>query len=340
VLAAGVAHAAAPAAKTKRAPPPPPVTPVTPATPAAPEPEPPAATPPVGQAAVPSAPLEVTTQGLLELAQSACRQLEYDVCGEHATAALARADITSEQQALGYMLQASALAIQGQSVEAERPYRLLLRMKPEYDLPKETAPKILAVFRKVQAEENEIRLAVKASERKKLVESLRLGVTAPPRHKGGTPLHIRSQLVDPMKGVASVVLEYRMGGTGPFATLPMQATPEGPVASFTAAQTSTDAAVRMEYRVVLRDVSGETLLASAPRESPNALDLEAGQVVGPTFWKQPRFWLMAGGGAGGLGTAALLFSATVFVVTVVGAGALYLLLREDAPAGKLGKQYV
>jgi ribosomal protein L9 len=38
-------------------------------------------------------------------------------------------------------------------VEAEKPFRLLLRARPTFELPASTPPKIMAVFRKVQVEE-------------------------------------------------------------------------------------------------------------------------------------------------------------------------------------------
>jgi hypothetical protein len=283
--------------------------------------------------------MDITT--LLEKADAACRTLDYDVCGELATTALSRPEATADQQAVGYTLQAGAFAVQGQTVEAERPYRLLLRIKPDFDLPKDTPPKILAVFRKVQAEENEIRQAVKEAERKKLVESIKLKVEAPTAHKGGIPLDIRADVTDPLKGVQSVVLEYRMGSAGAFATLPFQVTPKGHVATFSAAQTSTDQALKLEYRVVLKDGTGETLATSATWDQPATVAMAAGQVSGPPFWKQPRFWLVAGSGTGVLAGAAVLLSAAVLVTAVVGSGLIYLLLRGDGtPNTQLGKQYV
>src|SRR5688500_10600093 len=94
---------------------------------------------------------------LLAEARSLFEQLEYDRVLPVARSVLARPEATLDQKLDAYVLEASCLAIVGDPVEAEQPFRLLLRARPDFDLAVETAPKILAVFRKVQGEERAIK---------------------------------------------------------------------------------------------------------------------------------------------------------------------------------------
>ncbi|MBI5497334.1 MAG: hypothetical protein HY904_20135, partial [Deltaproteobacteria bacterium] len=251
---------AAPRKPPAKAPPPPVAAPAPePAPPPAPDPAPAPARAPVSTEGVPTA-------QLLAQAQQACEADEYDVCAERAAAVLARGDVTDEQRAQAFMLQGGAASVLGRGADAERAYRLLLRIKPDYDLPPDTPPKMAGNFRKVQAEEGEIRRAVKEAQRQKLVKAIKLVVDAPKDHKGGTPLPIRLNVEDPLGGIRGMTLEYRVGTAGEFATLPFQATPRGPEVEFSAAQMSTDAPLTLQYVVIARDADGDVLLAQGDRE--------------------------------------------------------------------------
>ena len=93
----------------------------------------------------------------LKTAQDNFDNLEYDVVLPYVDAALKEKNLTPDQKLLAYLLQAQSLAIVGDPVDAERPFRLLLRVQPDFALPPDTPPKITGVFSRVQTEENAIR---------------------------------------------------------------------------------------------------------------------------------------------------------------------------------------
>jgi len=270
-----------------------------------------------------------STEQLLDAADAACKSLDYDVCVDFATLALGRPDITETQQARAYTTQGAAFAVVGQTVEAERPYRLLLRIRPDFDMPKDTPPKILAVFRKVQAEENEIRQAVKEAARRKIIQSIKIQVDAPNSHKGGTPLQFFANVTDPLKGIATLALEYRLDPDQPYGSMPFQTTPLGPVAEFSGAQMSTDQPLKLQYMVVAKDVEGQVLVTVFTQDKPGMVDVEAGQVAGPPIYKQPSFVFITTGGAAGLVLGGVVLTAVLIGLGGTGLLGAFIFNRGD-----------
>jgi hypothetical protein len=258
-----------------------------------------------------------------------------------ANAALERPEIKDPQRVQAYTQLGAAYAVVGDVTEAERPYRLLLRLRPDHDMGPETPPKIMAVFRKVQAEENQIRAAVRDAQRRNLVQSLEVRVEAPERHVGGRPLVVRAHVTDPQRGVESLVLEHRTSPGGPFSTAPFRVTPQGQEVTFTGAQTATDKPVRLEYVVVARDKEGEALVTVGTQAEPRAVEVAAGQVPGEPFYAHRAFWVAALGGGAALGAGLLVVAAVAVVGTAVGSAILYLFLRGDGvPPTSAGKHQV
>ena len=159
---------------------------------------------------------------LLARARALYDALEYDRVIPFAEALLARAEADIEQRLDAYLLQGSCLAIIGDPVEAEKPFRFLLRGRPGFDLPPETAPKILAVFRKVQVEERAIVEQLRELERARLVKELELSGGVPEEAVGGRPLPFEFRLRDPRGVVAAVQLQYRRRGEPSFSSLALR----------------------------------------------------------------------------------------------------------------------
>src|SRR5262249_24768338 len=111
------------------------------------EPAPKKETPPAPkkEAAKETAPIKENADiaAQLQEAKKLFDNLEYDRVVPIATAILARADVNIDQRLDAYLLQGSSLAIIGDAVEAEKPFRFLLRGRPEFDMTPETSPKIL-----------------------------------------------------------------------------------------------------------------------------------------------------------------------------------------------------
>ena len=108
----------------------------------------------------------------LKVAQHNFDELEYDVVLPYVEAALKQGNLTPDQKLQAYLLQAQSLAITGDPADAERPFRLLLRVQPDFNLPEDTPPKITGVFARVQSEENAIRDQVYRLARARKIEKV------------------------------------------------------------------------------------------------------------------------------------------------------------------------
>jgi hypothetical protein len=218
--------------------------------------------------------------------------LEYDQVIPLADALLARDDLSAQQRLDAYRLQGSARAIVEDPVDAERPFRLLLRARPDYELPPETPPKILAVFRKVQSEEQALASQLRVVERGRLIANLTL--TAGPLQdlKGGRPIPFAFRLRDTAGVVASVRVEYRRAGQPAFASLPLERADSGEWrGSVPGELTASEAPYTLEYLVETADAAGP-LLVLGSRAAPLTLPVAAGQVPRAVFKPVPRavFW--------------------------------------------------
>ena len=164
---------------------------------------------------------------LLTRARTLYEALEYDRVMPFAEAALAREDITLEQKLDAYLLLGSSMAIVGDPIEAEKPFRLLLRARTDFDLPPTTPPKILAVFRKVQVEERAIATQLEELQRRRVISSLKFSGETPDDAQGGRPLRFSFHLKDPLGAVEGVRLAYRRQGEREFSSLPLERGDEG-----------------------------------------------------------------------------------------------------------------
>ncbi len=221
--------------------------------------------------------------------------LEYDQVIPLADALLAREDLTSQQRLEAYRLQGSARAIVEDPVDAERPFRLLLRARPDYELPSETPPKILAIFRKVQSEEQALASQLRVVERSRLISNLKL--TGEPANdcRGGRPIRFAYRLRDTAGVVSTVRVEYRRAGQPAFSSLPLERTEEGEWRGLVPGElTASEVPYTLEYLVETADATGP-LLVSGNRAAPLTIAVAAGEVPRVTFKPVARgvFWPMA-----------------------------------------------
>lgn len=269
----------------------------------------PVAPPPA--AAVPTVSLEGTPAQLLERARSRYAELEYDDVLALTRAVLARSEATNPELIEAHRLQGSALAGGDQAIEAEKPFRLLLRLQKEFELPPSTQPKILAVFRKVQAEERELQRQSRALGRERLMAGITLVGEPPARGFGGYPLRFRFQLRDPTGAVESVLVPYREQGQPTFSTLALERDDLGGWRGVLPGDvTANPSGKALEFYVEARD--GEGSLAGKGRaQEPLRIDLSPGTSVRERppplspwlFWTGVGTTLAAGVATGG---AALL----------------------------------
>ncbi len=241
--------------------------------------------------------LEQPPAELLQEAMRLYEALEYDRVIPYASAVLAHEDSTVDQKLDAYLLQGSAFAVVGDPIEAETPFRFLLRGRPDFDLPPETPPKILAVFRKVQVEEQAIVQTTRALERLRIIRTLELETNVAKTSEGGDPLPFVVRLRDPRGAVTTVKVLYRKEGERAWSALALQPDGGGEWANvLPGASTASDDGFILEYYFSTADTDGQELLVRGTAEQPYRTEVSPGSVktTASAFYQSPWFWGAAG----------------------------------------------
>jgi hypothetical protein len=247
---------------------------------------------------------------LLEKAKSLYGQLEYDKVILLTEVLLSRDDLPLEAKLEAHRLNGSAKAIVQDPVDAEKPFRLLLRLRPDYDLPRDTPPKILAAFRKVQTEERALAQQAETFNREKKIRDLKFLDEPPRQAKGGRPLPFSLRLRDPGSAVDAVTVPYRRSGHGAYSSLALARDEEGKwVGQIPAEYTADEKGFTLEYYVESSDAKGP-LLSQGNAATPLKAEVSAGTLVSgrPPPVHRGVFWALLGltlGGAGASGAAAV-----------------------------------
>lgn len=238
------------------------------------------------------------------------KTLEYAAVIPLAEQVLARSDLSSEQRLEAYRLQGSARAIVEDPVDAERPFRLLLRARPDYEMPGDTPPKILAVFRKVQSEEKALASQLKGVERSRLIAGLRLTGEPPNEAQGGRPVRFAYRVRDTAGVVEAVKVQYRRGGQRSFSSLALERSEDGEWRGFIPGEfTADEKGFGLEYFTETSDREG-LLLVSGTEKQPLLITVLPGQVPVQAFKPVPKavfFTSLALTGAIGVATGVLGF---------------------------------
>ncbi|MDX2011637.1 MAG: hypothetical protein SFW67_15660 [Myxococcaceae bacterium] len=234
---------------------------------------------------------------------------EYDELLGLADVVLERADLELTQRLEVYRFQASVKAVTKDIVEAEKPFRLLLRANPAYELPPQTPPKIMAVFRKVQVEEQALARGLRQVERARLIGRLKLTSPLPTGATGGRPLPFLLTFRDEGSVIVGVRLGYRRAGDGAFSSLALTKTAAGWEGTLPAELTASEKGFTLEYVIETFDDEGP-LLQVGSLESPRPLLIAAGAVEKKRFAPVPRSVFF-----GAVGTTAVAgLTATGFAV--------------------------
>jgi hypothetical protein len=245
-----------------------------------PEPAPAPAPPAPAQPAGPDL-SKLSEAQLLDGAHEAFKSLEYDRALPLTEKLLEREGATFDQRIEAYFLLASARAFVTDPLEAERPLRALLRLKPDFELPPDTSPKLVAVFRKVQVEEAALAAEAKATERARVRSRIKLEGGPPATAVGGQPLTFRYRATDPLGSIAVLRVSYRNGRQGEFSALALERAKSGDwEATLPGDATASETPWRLEYYVEALDGLGP-LAALGGEMQPRVIDVEAGQVPRP-----------------------------------------------------------
>jgi len=263
----------------------------------------------------------VSVEDLLAQAQKSYRSLDYDEVVPLVTELLSRPDLSADQKLDAYLMHGVSLAVIGDPIEAETPFRLLLRGRPDYDLPKDTAPKILAVFRKVQVEERAIADQLRAMERHRIVSELKLIGEAPQEASGGLPLRFDYRLRDPGSVVETMFVHYRRQGEPSYSALALQRDDEGSWRGEIPGEwTASEDGFTLEYYLETGDAEG-TLLGLGAAAQPRTIALEPGSADRAAPPPLPIWSFVA--------TAS---TAAVLALAATGTGVATLLVQQDHDA--------
>lgn len=236
------------------------------------------------------------TQSVLVRARNLYVALEYDRVIPLAAAVLARPDITLEQRLDAHLLEGTSLAIVGDPIEAEKAFRLLFRARPEFQMPDDTPPKIMAVFRKVQVEEQETQRLLEAALRRQIVASLELKGELAGDLVGGFPLVFRYRLKDPNAAVEGMTVQYRRQGASDYSALALARLEDGEWVGFIPGEwTSDEGGFTFEYWVLTKDAAGP-LLTLGSADAPLSATIAAGTVALATPPPLPLWSFVAASG--------------------------------------------
>ncbi len=248
------------------------------------------------------------TDNLLARAKALYTNLEYGQVIPLAEAVLARSEATIEQQLDAYLLHGSSLAVIGDAIEAEKPFRFLLRGRPDYEMASDTSPKILAVFRKVQVEERAIRNQLRALELERTRKELVLTSATPEKAKGGKPLAFEYRLRDPRGAVSAMEVRYRRDANEPFSSLALKLDDGGAWrAELPGDWTANDRGFVLQYYVTTQDSESNPLLEVGDAAAPLGIMVAPGKVAKAvpaykTWW----FWTAAAGATAAIGVSTWL----------------------------------
>ncbi len=220
----------------------------------------------------------VSTAELMQRAKELHDQLEYDKVLPLVTEILTRGDaVPIDTQLDAYVLEGSCLAITGKPIDAEGPFRRLLRGRPDFDLPNDTPPKILSVFRKVQAEEQAIARQMEELTRKRIIKGMQLIGDVPDTLKGGRPIVFDYLLKDPALAVTTVRVQYRKKGETAYSSLALKSAEGRWRGRIPGEWTANEGGAQLQMYVETLDATGPLLTVGAAG-APVVRDIAPGEV--------------------------------------------------------------
>ncbi len=251
----------------------------------------------------------LSSDQLMAKAKQLHEQLDYDQVLPFVQAVLARTGVPIEQTLDAYVLEGSCLAIAGTAIDAEGPFRRLLRGRPDFDLPLDTPPKILSVFRKVQAEERAISEQMETLTRRRIIENMRLTGELPDKINGGRAITFDYTLKDPAVAATSVRVQYRKKGEPSYSSLALLRGTAGTWRGQIPGEwTANDTGLVAEIYVETLDAKGPLLTVGTAIEpmvrqiAPGEVDRSAPPPLGPwAVWTGAGTTAVLLAGAAGLG---------------------------------------
>jgi hypothetical protein len=191
---------------------------------------------------------------------------------------------------------------------AENMIRDLLQLEPTFNPPEFESPAIVAVIRKVQADEKAAADARWEKELRTLQASIEVGGGPPDKPVGGLSLPFVYTLKDPLRAVKRFELSYRKDPTAPFSRLPLRYGGMEYRAEIPADWTQSEGGVKVDYFATTYHANGARLITLGTKESPMKVNLAPGLLDDHLdIYASPWFWAISGSvGVGVLAAAGLL----------------------------------
>ncbi len=204
--------------------------------------------------------------------------------------------VDEETKIRAHFLHGAALAVIGATVEAEVPFRLLLRLDPNFEPDSMTSPKIVAVFSKVRFEEETIQASLEGIKMARILGEMSIRGGTSSTLMGGLPISFRYIVTDPRGLVESFFVHYRRADVPHYSSLALlQATDGGWQGSIPGEWTESELDYVLEYHLVTKDDRDNKLKALGSSYEPEKLDIAAGTIEEATpFYDRAWFWTVAG----------------------------------------------
>jgi len=204
--------------------------------------------------------------------------------------------VEEETKTRAYFLQGAALAVIGATVEAEIPFRLLLRIDPNYELDESTSPRIVAVFSKVSLEEQAMQASLEGIAMARILQEMSIRGSNPTDAQGGRPIGFRYRVTDPRGLVESFFLHFRKAGTPHYSSLALIQDRNGSwLGTIPGEWSESQFDYKLQYHLVTKDDRDRKLQTLGTPYEPLGLDVRAGTVESVLpFYERPWFWTVAG----------------------------------------------
>ncbi len=233
---------------------------------------------------------------LLTEAKALFEDMEYDAVIPKAEAVVEDPDSTTQQKLDAYLLKGSSLVIIGNSVDASIPFRSVLRISPNHELPPNESPKIVSVFNLVKQEEQAIRDQTRAIELAMLLQQMSIIGNIDKNQTGGVPVEFSYQIRDPRGLVEQFQVNYRRQGEKNYSSLALKQEESGTwTGDITGEWTENEDGFIMEYQLVTTDSVGEKLISLGTQNEPLQLTMAPGTVEGAIpLYEKVWFWVLTG----------------------------------------------
>ena len=237
-----------------------------------------------------------TAASLLTEAKALFEDMEYDSVIPKAEAVVKHPESTTQQKLDAYLLKGSSLVIIGNSIDAGIPFRSVLRISPNHELPPNESPKIVSVFNLVKQEEQAIRDQTRAIELAMLLQQMSIIGNIDKNQTGGVPLEFSYQIRDPRGLVEQFQVNYRRQGEKSYSSLALKQEDNGSwTGGITGEWTENADGFVMEYQLVTTDSVGEKLISLGTQDAPLQLNMAPGTVEGAIpLYEKVWFWVLTG----------------------------------------------